>query len=356
MGVFIVFIHRAMRSLACTLSLAVAIGLTGAGAAHAAADPSDEDPSTTAGRWHTADERAQSRTEQSTPASPNRLFSAAAAPANDLLANATKGTSLPFDVSRQPFGGATLEADEPATCRTTDPDSTEYFTDGERSTWYSYTSPVAQTLSFGGGVDGRESMVIAYAAAAMSSLTRISCTETGFRDENHLQAKAGITYLFQVTDDAYNAASTDTASLWIRASAPLSNLSPATASSVSVPSTVTGSIAKVDNNWYEPYYGSCDLPFVTMLGNRRNQALAPAPTASLPDFPYSYYQVQAAVEAPNSITATTSIAGTSRVVWPASRRIFLRSRLSTLRPRMIQRPPTITSCTSTGIAENTSVA
>lgn len=305
MGVFIVFIHRAMRSLACTLSLAVAIGLTGAGAAHAAADPGDEDPSTTAGRWHTADERAQSRTEQSTPASPNRLFSAAAAPANDLLANATKVTSLPFDVSRQPFGGATLEADEPATCRTTDPDSTEYFTDGERSTWYSYTSPVAQTLSFGGGVDGRESMVIAYAAAAMSSLTRISCTETGFRDENHLQAKAGTTYLFQVTDDAYNAASTDTASLWIRASAPLSNLSPATASSVSVPSTVTGSIAKVDNNWYEPYAGTCGDGFATLLGTRWYKYVATGTTGVRVDLRDSYYEADAVVWASDGSVPTS---------------------------------------------------
>lgn len=300
-------IHRARKSLACALSLIVAIGLFGGTAANAAVDPPDRNSATTAGRWHTAEERSQSREERSTPVSPNRLFSAAEAPANDMLANATKVSSLPFDASRQPFGGATLEADEPATCRTTDPDSTEYFTDGERSTWYSFTSSVAQTLSFGGGVDGRNSMVIAYAAAPMSDLTRISCTESGFRDENHLQAKAGMTYFFQVSDDAYSAASTDTASLWIRASAPISNLSPVTATGVSVPSTVTGSLAKVDNNWYAPYYGSCDLDFVTMLGTRWYKYVATSTTGVRADLRDSYYNADAVVWASDGSAPTTRI-------------------------------------------------
>lgn len=312
-GVLIVFIHRATRSLACALSVVVAVGLIGTGAAQAAADPVDKDPTSTAGRWHTAEERAQSREVRSGPVSPNRLFSAAAeAPANDTLANATKVSSVPFQVSGQPFGGATLEADEPATCRTTDPDSTEYFTDGERTTWYSYTSPVAQTLSFGGGVDGRESMVIAYAAAPMTSLTRISCTETSFRGENHLQATAGATYLFQVTDDAYNASSTDTASLWIRASAPISNLSPATASAVSVPSTVTGSIAKVDNNWYEPYYGRCDDGFATLLGTRWYKYVATGTTGVRVDLRDSYYNADAVVWASDGSTPTSQLACTAQ--------------------------------------------
>ncbi|MDQ1136955.1 hypothetical protein QE410_001754 [Microbacterium sp. SORGH_AS 1204] len=148
-------------------------------------------------------------------------------------------------------------------------------------------------------------MVIAYAAAAMSSLTRISCTETGFRDENHLQAKAGTTYLFQVTDDAYDAASTDTASLWIRASAPISNLSPATASSVSVPSTVTGSIAKVDNNWYEPYAGMCGDGFATLLGTRWYEYVATGTTGVRVDLRDSYYDADAVVWASDGSVPTS---------------------------------------------------
>jgi hypothetical protein len=302
-----VSIHRARNSLACALSLVVAIGLIGGTAAHAAANPLDQDPSTTAGRWHTSEEREQAPAERSAPVSPNRLFSAAVAPANDMLANATKVSSLPFQVSGQPYAGATLEADEPSTCRTTDPDSTEYFTDGERSTWYSYTSPVAQTLSFGGGVDGRNSMVVAYAAAEVGKLSRISCTETGFRDENHLQAKTGTTYLFQVIDDAYSATSADTASLWIRASAPISNLSPASATALSVPSTVTGSIAKLDNNWYAPYYGSCDLDFVTMLGTRWYKYVATSTTGVRVDLRGSYYNADAVAWASDGSTPTTRI-------------------------------------------------
>lgn len=237
--------------------------------------------------------------------SPNRLFSAAEAPANDMLANATKVSSLPFDAYNHPFAGATLEPNEPSACRTTDPDITEYFTYGERSTWYSYTSPVNQTLSFGGGVNGHDSMVIAYAAAEMSALTRISCTETGFRDENHLQAKAGATYYFQVTDDAWRAATTDTAALWIRASAPISNLSPATATSVSVPSTVSGSIAKVDNNWYEPYASSCGRGFVTMLGTRWYKYVATNTTGIRADLRESYYDADATIWASDGSVPTS---------------------------------------------------
>lgn len=301
-------IHRARNSLACAVSLVVAIGLVGGTAANAAATSVDQDSSTTAGRWHTSEEREQSPAERSAPVSPNRLFSAAAAPANDMLANATKVSSLPFDVSSQPYAGATLEADEPATCRTTDPDVTEYFTEGTRSIWYSFTSPVAQTLTFSGGVNGRESMIVAYASAAMSEVTRISCTETGFRDENHLQAKAGTTYLFQVTDDAYNAGTTDTASLRITSSAPISNLSPATATSVSVPGTVSGSLAKVDNNWYEPYATSCGRGFVTMLGTRWYKYVATNTTGIRVDLRDSYYNADAAVWASNGSTPTSVIA------------------------------------------------
>ncbi|MGN7967907.1 hypothetical protein [Microbacterium sp. 22296] len=301
-------IHRARKSLACALSLVVAIGLVGGTAANAAVDPSDQDSATTAGRWHTAEERSQSREERSTPVSPNRLFSAAEAPANDMLANATKVSSLPFQVSGQPYVGATLEADEPATCRTTDPDQSEYFTDGDRSVWYTYTSPVAQTLTFGGGVSGAESMVIAYAAAAMSDLTRISCTETSFRDENHLQAKAGGTYVFQVTDDSYGAAPSDTASLWIRASAPIPNLSPATSTTLSVPSTVTGSISKVDNNWYAPYDRTCSEDFETMLGSRWYKYVATATTGVRLDLRDSFYDADAVVWASDGSAPTSPLA------------------------------------------------
>ncbi|MDQ1083948.1 MULTISPECIES: hypothetical protein [Microbacterium] len=306
------FIHRATRALACATSLVVAIGLIGGTAAHAAADPVDSDSSTTAGRWHTAEERAQSGQERPAPSDPSsqsRLFSTAvAAPANDLLANATKVTSLPYQVSGQPYAGATLEAGEPATCRTTDPDWTEYFTHGERSTWYSYTSPVAQTLTFSGGVDGRGSMVIAYASASMSALTRISCTETGYRDVNHLQAKAGATYLFQVTDYLDGAVAANTASLRIEASAPISNLSPETATTVSVPSTVTGSTTKIDNNWYEPYVMQCDRGFVTMLGTRWYKYVATGTTGVRVDLRGSYYNADAAVWASDGSKPTTEIA------------------------------------------------
>ncbi|MCJ1706732.1 hypothetical protein [Microbacterium sp. VKM Ac-2923] len=301
------FIHRATRSLAGALSFVVAIGLTGGTAAHAAADPVDPDSSTTAGRWHTAEERAQSREERSAPVSPNRLFSAAEAPANDMLANATKVSSLPFQVSGQPYAGATLEAGEPATCRTTDPDQSEYFTDGDRSVWYTYTSPVAQTLSFGGGVSGASSMVIAYAAAGMSALTRISCTETSYRDENHLQARAGATYLFQVTDDSYDATPSDTASLWIRASAPIPNLSPATSTSLSVPSTVTGSISKVDNNWYAPYNRTCSEDFETMLGSRWYKYVATTTTGVRLDLRDSFYNADAVVWASDGSAPTSPL-------------------------------------------------
>lgn len=300
-------IDRARKSLACALSLVVAIGLVGGTAANAAANPVDQDSSTTAGRWHTPEEREQSPAERSAPVSPNRLFSAAAAPANDMLANATKVSSLPFDAYNHPFAGATLESNEPSACRTTDPDITEYFTFGDRSTWYSYTSPVDQTLSFGGGVNGHESMVITYAAAEMSALTRISCTETSYRDENHLQAKAGATYYFQVTDDAWNATPTDTASLWIRASAPIPNLSPASATAVSVPSIVSGSIAKVDNNWYEPYSSSCGRGFVTMLGTRWYKYVATSATGVRADLRDSFYDADATIWASDGSAPTSVI-------------------------------------------------
>ena len=299
-------IHRARNSLACALSLVVAIGLIGGTAAHAAANPLDQDPSTTAGRWHTSEEREQAPAERLAPVSPNRLFSAAAAPANDMLANATKVSSLPFEVSGQPYAGSTLEADEPSTCRTTDPDVTEYFTEGDRSIWYSYTSPVAQTLSFGGGVNGQDSMVIAYAAASVSELTRISCTETSFRDENHLQAKAGATFFFQVTGRADDAASTGTASLWIRASAPISNLSPETATQVSVPGSVSGSIAKVDNNWSD-YATSCDRGYATMLGTRWYKYVATSTTGVRVDLRDSYYDADAAIWASNGSVPTSPV-------------------------------------------------
>ncbi|WP_156459152.1 hypothetical protein [Microbacterium sp. Leaf151] len=300
-------IHRARKSLACALSLVVAIGLVGGTAANAAANPVDQDSSTTAGRWHTPEEREQSPAERSAPVSPNRLFSAAAAPANDMLANATKVSSLPFQTSGQPYVGATLEAGEPATCRTTDPDSTEYFTHGDRSIWYPFTSPVTQTLSFGGEVGSAYSMVIAYAAAGMSDLTRISCTEGGFRDENHLQAQAGVTYLFQVTDDISSETSPGTASLWIRGSAPISNLSPSTATSVSAPSTVAGSISKVDNNWYTPYTGRCDGGFATMLGTRWYKYVATSTTGVRVDLRDSYHAADAVVWATDGTTPTSRL-------------------------------------------------
>lgn len=301
-------IHRARTSLACALSLVVAIGLVGGTAANAAANPVDQDSSTTAGRWHTPEEREQSPAERSAPVSPNRLFSAAAAPANDMLANATKVSSLPFQTSGQPYVGATLEAGEPATCRTTDPDESEFFTAGDRSIWYSYTSPVAQTLSFGGGVGSAYSMVIAYAAAAMSDLTRISCTEDSFREENHLQAKAGVTYLFQVTDSINPEGSPGTASLWIRGSAPISNLSPETATSVSVPSTVTGSISKVDNNWYSPYVASCGGDLGTLLGTRWYKYVATSTTGVRLDLRGSFYDANAMVWSSNGTVPTAPLA------------------------------------------------
>jgi hypothetical protein len=303
-----VSIHRARNSLACALSLIVAIGLVGGTAANAAPSPANQDASTTAGRWHTPEEREQSPAERSAPVSPNRLFSAAAAPANDMLANATRVSSLPFQVSGQPYAGATLEADEPSTCRTTDPDSTEYFTHGDRSIWYSFTSPVTQTLSFGGEVGSAYSMVIAYAAAGVSDLTRISCTEDGYRDENHLQAQAGVTYLFQVTDDIFSETSPGTASLWIRGSAPISNLSPSTATSVSVPSTVAGSISKVDNNWYAPYAGRCDGGFASMLGTRWYKYVATSTNGVRVDLRDSYYAADAVVWASDGATPTSRLA------------------------------------------------
>lgn len=302
------FIHRATKTLASALSLVVAIGLIGAGAAEAAEVPAGQDSSQTAGRWHTAEERAQSRQQRSAPVSPNRLFSAAAAPANDLLANATKVSSLPFQVSGQPFAGATLEAGEPSTCRTTDPDVTDYYTTGDRSTWYSYTSPVAQTLTFSGGVDGRYSMVNAYAASSVSTLSRISCTESGFRDENYLQAKAGTTYVFQVTDWLDEATAGDTASLRIEASAPVPNISPETATTVSVPSTTSGSIAKVDPNWYPPYEQQCDRGDFTMMGTRWYRYVATVATGVRVDLSASSYSADGAVWASDGSKPTTEIA------------------------------------------------
>ncbi|MCJ1685159.1 hypothetical protein MT350_18545, partial [Rathayibacter sp. VKM Ac-2928] len=242
------------RLLAPLTALAVGFGLLVAPAAAASAE---EQPQTTiAGTWHT-----EGPVVATPPSSSARQTGAAAAPPiNDDRANATTIPSLPYSSSGAPYDGATLEPGEEANCRTTDPDGSEYPTDGYDSIWYKYTSDKRQTLSFSAAITGQYSLVSAYVDGPVTPATRISCSETDYRRTNYLQAQAGVTYYFQVSarESWDGNAPSGTASLTVTSSAAIPNTTYSTATAVTaLPATITTTNAKVDFNWYQPYSG-CD--------------------------------------------------------------------------------------------------
>ncbi|NQX12259.1 hypothetical protein HQQ80_11530 [Microbacteriaceae bacterium VKM Ac-2855] len=181
---------------------------------------------------------------------------AVAPPPNDAYANAQTVTTLPYSGAVS-YAGATLQPGETGTCRTTDPDGTEYFTEAISSVWFRYTSPVRQTLTFSGGVDGHYSIVGAYKDAPIASLQRISCVESEYRELNFVQAEAGQTYYFQVSDSWYSESPVlpeELANFTLSASAAIPNTTFGSATVVnSLPATITGSNTRVDFNWYDPY-------------------------------------------------------------------------------------------------------
>ncbi|WKK72496.1 hypothetical protein Q0F99_05990 [Rathayibacter oskolensis] len=250
-------------ALTATLTLGAALVPTAAAAAAPAADPAH--PIEVGGVAHPDDWAPPGPAAQSRSSAPEAL-AAVVPPANDDLANATVVSSLPY-YSRSPYYGATFEEGESGECRTTDDDITEYFTPAVSSVWFSYTSTARQTLTFSGGVDGHYSIVAAYETAPVDQLVRISCAESEFREENYLQAEAGKTYVFQVSDTYYSEEPVqpgEQATLRISASAPVAGTTPADAVALSaLPTTVSGSTLKVDSNWYEPYE-SCDGDHVLM--------------------------------------------------------------------------------------------
>ncbi|MBO0983341.1 hypothetical protein [Rathayibacter sp. SD072] len=246
------------RVLALATALAVGFGVLVAPAAVAAAA---EPPTAVAGAWHT--EEPAARLAGPEAAAPQAL-AAVAPPANDLRENATVVASLPFS-TYAPYAGATLSEGEDSTCRTTDPDYSEFFTQGYGSTWYKFVSTKRQTLTFGGSAPRSATIVSAFIDGPIVDGARLSCSETGYRDQNHVQAVAGQTYYFQVSVDHY---STETegpadAQFFLSASAPILNTTYSSATAVTtLPTTIAGTTLTIDNNWYEPYAG-CDLnPFM----------------------------------------------------------------------------------------------
>ncbi|ROQ64961.1 hypothetical protein EDF36_0463 [Rathayibacter sp. PhB152] len=252
--------HRPARARALALATALAVGfglLVAPAAVAAEAAPSAAPVSETSGQWHTDKSAARQAAPQ---AAEPRALVAATPPANDLRENATAVTTLPFSTIA-PYAGATLSDGEDSTCRTTDPDYSEFFTYGYGSTWYKYVSTKRQTLTFGGS----STIVSAFVDGPITDATRISCTEVGYRERNHVQAEAGKTYYFQVSVDYYSTETGEPANaeFFLSASAAIPNTTYSSASVISsIPATVQGSTAKIDNNWYEPYSGCEYNPFM----------------------------------------------------------------------------------------------
>ncbi|MWV58922.1 hypothetical protein [Rathayibacter sp. VKM Ac-2754] len=247
-------LYRPARSRVLALATALAVGF-GLLVAPAAAAVAAEPVSTTAGEWHTDEPAAR----QAAPEAAPQGLAAVAPPANDLRENATVVTSLPFSTYGVPYEGATLSVGEDSTCRTTDPDNTEYFTEGYSSIWFKYVSTKRQTLTFSGSSSGGPSLVSAFGEGPVTDATRISCTEVGFRAQNFVQAEAGRTYYFQVSSEYYSSSEQPgDAEFYLSGSAAVPNTTYSSASVVStLPATIQGSTAKVDSNWYRPYDG-CD--------------------------------------------------------------------------------------------------
>ncbi|KQQ05865.1 MULTISPECIES: hypothetical protein [unclassified Rathayibacter] len=241
------------RVLALATTLAVGVGLLVSPAASAA--PAEEPRTTVAGAWHTDEPSARRAAPEAAP------LVAVTPPANDLRENATAITSLPYSIYNAPYEGATLSEGEDATCRTTDPDNTEYFDGGLGSIWFKYVSTKRQTLTFSGSAY----IISAFVDGPTTDATRISCTEVGFRRQNFVQAEAGKTYYFQASEDEYSTStgSTSPVDFFLSASAAVPNTTYSSASVIStIPATIQGSTSKIDNNWYEPYSG-CDFnPFM----------------------------------------------------------------------------------------------
>ncbi|MCJ1702634.1 hypothetical protein [Rathayibacter sp. VKM Ac-2926] len=256
--------HRPARARALALATALAVGfglLVAPAAVAAEAAPSAAPVSETSGQWHTDKSAARQAAPQ---AAEPRALVAATPPANDLRENATVVTSLPYSAYGLPYVGATLSEGEDSTCRTTDPDYTDYFEHGDGSIWFKYTSTKRQTLTFSGSSPGYTQIVSAFPEGPTTDATRISCAELGFRDVNFLQAEAGRTYYFQVTSDYLSSdVPAGTAQFSLSASAAIPNTTYSSASAIStLPTTIAGSTTKIDSNWYEPYAG-CDWnPFM----------------------------------------------------------------------------------------------
>ncbi|TDX81343.1 hypothetical protein EDF35_1010 [Rathayibacter sp. PhB151] len=253
--------HRPARARALALATALAVGfglLVAPAAVAAEAAPSAAPVSETSGEWHTKEPAARQAAPQAVEP---RALVAATPPANDLRENATVVTSLPYSTYSAQYDGATLSDGETASCRTTDPDNTEYFSEGRGSVWFKYVSTKRQTLTFGGTVPESTSTVSAFVDGPITDSTRISCTESGFRAENFVQAEAGKTYYFQVSADYYSTSTepAGTAEFFLSASAAIPNTTYSSASVVSaLPATINGSTSKIDRNWYRPYSG-CDF-------------------------------------------------------------------------------------------------
>jgi hypothetical protein len=256
--------HRPARSRVLALATALAVGfglLVAPTAAAAEVAPTAAPVSETSGEWHTDAPAARLAAPQAVEP---RARVAATPPANDLRENATVVTSLPYSAYGVPYIGATLSEGEDSTCRTTDPDYSEYFEGGDGSIWFKYTSTTRQTLTFSGTSPGSPSIVSAFAEGPTTDATRISCVEEGYRDQNFVQAEAGRTYYFQVSSDmSWSSTLSGTAQFSLSASAPVLGTTYPSAPAIStLPATVQGSTLKVDSNWYQPYTG-CDYnPFL----------------------------------------------------------------------------------------------
>ncbi|MDY0912829.1 hypothetical protein [Rathayibacter festucae] len=295
--------HRPARARVLALATALAVGfglLVAPAAAAAEAAPSDAPVSETSGQWHTDAPAARQAAPQ---AAEPRALVAVTPPVNDLRENATLVSSLPFSTVA-PYAGATLSDGEDSTCRTTDPDYSEFFTYGYGSTWFKYVSTKRQTLTFGGS----STIVSAFADGPITDAARISCTEVGYRERNFVQAEAGKTYYFQVSVDHYSTETGEPANaeFFLSASAAVPNTTYSSASVISsVPATIQGSTAKIDNNWYEPYAG-CDYnPF---MGSVWYKYRAPATGSVQADLGDSFSPVNLGVYESDGVTPGAMLA------------------------------------------------
>ncbi|WKK72568.1 hypothetical protein Q0F99_06415 [Rathayibacter oskolensis] len=285
-------LSRPARSRAVALATALAVGF-GLLIAPAASAATTEEPRTTvAGAWHTDEPSARRTAPEAAP------LAAVTPPANDLRENATVVTSLPYSIYDAPYEGATLSEGEDSTCRTTDPDYSEFFTGGYGSIWFKYVSTKRQTLTFSGSAQ----TISAFVDGPTTDATRISCTESGFRGENYVQAEAGKTYYFQASYDDYatTTGSTSPVDFFLSASAAVPNTSYSSASVISsIPATIQGSTSKIDNNWYEPYAGCEYNPF---MGSVWYKYRAPSNGSVLADLGDSFSPVNLGVYDSDGVT------------------------------------------------------